>query len=151
MMGRAGGEQWGGAGARPKEAGLWGPEGCPLQSPGGQKRQEEPQEPEEALRVGDGAVGRAEGQVGHAGVRSGSWEQGALGHMSTGSGSRARPVRGLGGEAEGDTRSLGGVGASDSGRGSRGRLVLAGGRAGAVSREPGGRRAGNQNPGLMPL
>lgn len=58
MTGRAGGEQWGGAGARPKEAGLWGPEGCPLRSPGGQKRQEEPQDPEEALRVRDRGRGQ---------------------------------------------------------------------------------------------
>ena len=53
-----GGEQWGRAGAQAEEAGLWGTEGCPLQSPGGQKRQDEPQEPGEALRMGDGGRGQ---------------------------------------------------------------------------------------------
>ena len=53
-----GGEQWGRAGAWAEEAGLWGPEGCPLRSPGGQKRQDEPQEPGEALRMGDGGRGQ---------------------------------------------------------------------------------------------
>ena len=90
---------------------------------------------------GTGGAGRAEGRVGQAGVWPGFWEQGLPGHTSTGSGSRARPARGLGGEAEGDTCSPGGAGASDLGRGSRGRLRcwLEGGLGWSVwSQEAGG-------------
>lgn len=121
-----------------------GPRGVSPASPGGQKRQAEPQEPGEALCMGDRrgvGAGGVEGRVGRAGVRLGSWEQGPPGHTSAGSGSRARLARGLGGKAEGDTCSPGAAGASDSGRGSRGRLwcwLEGGPRRSAWSQEAGG-------------